>query len=220
MRAGEAPVKDEEPRKMTEEEKREDEYHRQHQCLNEPDPSKPQRKSFTQRETGRAMFGMQNARAITSKAYSNLARRDPYHLRKAEKTFGKAVSFETLDSHVLRIKTKLEGLSLNQNVLAATCDVKECNDGDHNFVAVTTDDLNHILLCPFFFMQKGGAAATTFIHEAGHMANIDVHWEPGKEKYCRGDDVIDCGNICPLTGEDLLENVDAWMRLIYCLASS
>jgi len=74
------------------------------------------------------------------------------------------------------------------------------------------------LLCPFFFLQKGTTSATTFIHEAGHMANIDVHWEPGKEKYCRGDDIIECDNICPLTGENLLENVDAWMRLIYCIA--
>src|SRR5829696_749792 len=88
------------------------------------------------------MFGMQHARAITSKAYSNLAHRDPYHLRRAEKTFGKPVAFESFDSHVLRIKTKLEGLLLNQNVLAATCDFKECNDGTHNFVAVTTNDLN------------------------------------------------------------------------------
>ena len=220
MRA-DKPAEDEEPRKLTPEEQREDDYRRAHQCTNQPDASKPQRKQLTQREIGRAMFGIQNARAITSKAYSNLARRDPYHLRKAEKTFGKPVSFETLDSHVLRIKTKLEGLVLNQNVVGATCDVKDCNDGLHSAVpAFTSNDLNYILLCPFFFVQKGGTTATTFIHEAGHMAHIDVNWTPGNERYCSADDTINCGNICPLTGENLLENVDAWMGLIYCLSSS
>ena len=213
MRADE-PAKDD----RTPEEKRDYEWHQAHQCAGEPDPAKPQRKPFTSREVARASFGIQTARSITSKAYSNLAHRDPYHLRRAEKTFKQPVSFETLDSHFLRIKTKLEGLVVGQNVLGATCDVKECNDGTHNFVAVTTDDLNYILLCPFYFMQPGTTSATTFIHEAGHMANIDVHWAPGNEKYCRGDDIIECDNICPLTGENLLENVDAWMRLIYCVA--
>lgn len=214
MRADE-PAKDD---RTPKEKQRDYEWHQAHQCAGEPDPAKPQRKPFDSREVARATFGIQTARAITSKAYSNLAQRDPYHLRRAEKTFKQPVSFETLDSHFLRIKTKLEGLVVGQNVLGATCDVKECNDGTHNFVAVTTDDLNYILLCPFYFMQPGTTSATTFIHEAGHMANIDVHWAPGKEQYCRADDFIDCGDICPLTGENLLENVDAWMRLIYCVA--
>ncbi len=43
------------------------------------------------------------------------------------------------------------------------------------------------------------------------MAGIDVNWTPGNERYCRGDDVIECDNICPLSGENLLENVDAWL---------
>ena len=215
------PIKDEEPRKLTPEEQREDDYRRAHQCTNTPDPSKPQRKQLTQREIARATFGIQNGRAITSKAYSNLARRDTYHLRKAEKTFGRPVSFETLDSHVLRIKTKLEGLVVNQNVVAATCDEKDCNTGLSSAVpAFTSNDLSNVVLCPFFFVQKGGTTATTFIHEAGHMAHIDVNWAPGNERYCRNDDTIDCSDPCPLTGENLLENVDAWMNLIYCIASS
>ncbi|HEX7334802.1 MAG TPA: hypothetical protein VF290_25090 [Pyrinomonadaceae bacterium] len=209
-----------EEKEMTEAEKRQYEYHREHQCSNQPDPSKPQTKTMTEREIGRAMFGLQAARSIVSKAYNNLGRRDPYHLRKAQKTFGQPVSFEVLDSHVLRIKSKLESLVMNQNVVAATCDEKRCNDGDHNFVAVTEDNLSSILLCPFFFLQGGRTVATTYIHEAGHMANIDVNWAPGNEKYCRPDDTIECDNICPLTGENLLENVDAWMRLTYCIAMS
>ena len=213
------PVKDEEPRKLTPEEQREEDYRREHYCVNQPDPDKPQRKPLTQRERGRATFGIQSARSITSKAYSNLAQRDPYHLRKAEKTFKQPVSFETLDSHFLRIKTKLEGLVLNQNVVAATCDEKDCNTGRPTGVpSFTSNDLKYIVLCPFFFTQKGGSTATTFIHEAGHMAHIDVNWSPGNETYCRPDDAIDCGNVCPITGENLLENVDAWMRLIYCVA--
>jgi hypothetical protein len=214
------PAKDDDTKELTEEEKRDYQYHKEHQCSNQPDASQPQRKPFTQREIGRAMFGLQNAKSIVSKAYGNLGQRDPYHLRKAEKTFGKPVSFATLDSHVLRIKSKLESLVVNQNLFAATCDEKQCNDGTHNFVAVTLDDLSGILLCPFFFLQGGRTLATTFIHEAGHMANIDVNWAPGNEKYCRPDDVIECDNVCPLTGENLLENVDAWMRLIYCFAMS
>lgn len=29
------------------------------------------------------------------------------------------------------------------------------------------------------------------------MANIDVNWAPGNERYCRPDDMIECHNICP-----------------------
>ena len=197
-----------------------DQFHREHQCANQPDPDKPQRKAFTQREMNRAMFGLLNAKSIASKAYSNLGNRDPYHLKKAEKAFQKPVSFEVLDKHVTMIRNVLDRLVINQNLLAATCDEKQCNDGTHNAVAVTLDDLSAVLLCPFFFMQPGTTLATTLLHEAGHMANIDAHYVPGGERYCRPDDIIECGNICPLSGENLLENVDAWMRLIYCLAMS
>ena len=220
MRADEV-VKDEEPRKLTPEEQREDDFRREHQCSNTPDPDKPQRKPLTQREQARANISIQNARAIASRAYSNLARRDPYHLRMAQRTFKKPVSFETLDSHVLRIKTKLEGLVINQNVLAATCDEKTCNTGFTSAVpAFTSNDLSYVLLCPFFFQLKAGTAATTLVHEAGHMAHIDVNWQPGNETYCSKDDTINCGDVCPVTGENLLQNVDAWMGLIYCLSSS
>jgi len=197
-----------------------DSFHREHQCANEPDASKPATKPFTQRELSHAMFGLINARSIASQAYMNLAHRDPYHLKKAGKTFQQPVSFETLDQNVGKIKSVLDGLAINQNVLAATCDEKQCNDGTHNFVAVTLDYLSAIWLCPFFFMQPGRTLATTFLHEAGHMANIDVNWQPGNERYCRQDDTIECDNICPLQGENLLENVDAWMRFIYCIAMS
>jgi hypothetical protein len=205
---------------QTEEEKRNYQFHKEHQCSNQPDPDNPQRKAFTPREHTRALFGLLNARSIVSRAYMNLGRRDPYHLKKAEKTFNRPVSFETLDKHVARIKNTLDGLTIGKNVFAATCDEKQCNDGDHNFVGVTLDDLSGILLCPFFFLQPGRTLATTFIHEAGHMANIDVNWAPGNERYCRPDDVIECDNVCPLGDENLLENVDAWMRLSYCIAMS
>lgn len=195
-------------------------FHREHQCSNQPDPGKPKTKPLTEREMTRAMFGLINARSIAAKAYMNLGRRDPYHLRKAAKTFQQPVSFETLDQHVTKVRTALDGLVIKQNVLAATCDEEQCNDGTHNFVAVTLNDLSAIWLCPFFFLQPGQTLATTFLHEAGHMANIDVNWAPDNERYCRRDDVVECDNICPLSGENLLENVDAWMRLIYCLAMS
>lgn len=197
-----------------------DKFHREHQCVNQPDPDKPLRKPFTEKEKNRAMFGLLTAKSIASKAYGNLANRDPYHLKKAERAFHKPVSFEVLDKHVALIKSTLDRLVLNQNLVAATCDEKQCNDGVHNAVAVTLDDLSGVLLCPFFFIQPGRTLATTILHEAGHMANIDVHFQPGKEQYCRPDDTIECANICPITGEDLLENVDAWMRFIYCVAMS
>src|ERR1044071_7472686 len=72
MRADE-PAKDD---RTPEEKKRDYEWHEAHQCANQPDPAKPQTKPFSAREITRATFGIQNARAITSKAYSNLARRD------------------------------------------------------------------------------------------------------------------------------------------------
>ena len=197
-----------------------DEFHREHQCSKQPDPDQPQRKQMTEREKNRAMFGLINARAIASKAYGNLGNRDPYHLKKAQTAFRQEVSFETLDKHVMMIRNVLDRLVLNKNLVAATCDEKQCNDGFHNAVAVTLDDWSAVLLCPFFFVQPGRTLATTLLHEAGHMANIDVNFQPGKEQYCRGDDTIECGNICPITGEDLLENVDAWMRFIYCVAMS
>jgi hypothetical protein len=197
-----------------------DDFHREHQCAGQPDSDKPLRKPFTQREASRAMFGLIAAKSIASKAWGNLANRDPYHLKKAERTFQKPVSFETLDKNVALIRSVLDRLVINQNLVAATCDEKQCNDGFHNAVAVTLDDLSAVLLCPFFFLQPGRTLATTILHEAGHMANIDVHFEPGKEQYCRRDDTIECDNICPIGGEDLLENVDAWMRFIYCVAMS
>ena len=195
-----------------------DTFHREHQCSNQPDASKPKTKPLTQRELNRAMFGLITARSIASQAYNNLGRRDPYHLRKAEKTFKQPVSFAELDKNVTKVRNVLANLTINQNVLAATCDEEQCNDGTHNFVAVTLNDLSAIWLCPFFFVQPGRTLATTFLHEAGHMANIDVNWAPGNEQYCRPDDVIECDNICPISGGDLLENVDAWMRFIYCVA--
>ncbi|HEX5703557.1 MAG TPA: hypothetical protein VFX97_10200 [Pyrinomonadaceae bacterium] len=197
-----------------------DDYHREHQCLSMPDSDKPKRKPFTEREKTRAMFGLINAKAIASRAYMNLGNRDPYHLKKAETAFGKPVSFETLDKHVALIRSTLDRVVIDKNLLAATCDEEKCNTGLKNAVAITLDDLSAIVLCPFFFVQPGRTLATTILHEAGHMAHIDVHFEPGKEQYCSGGDNINCGDICPITGEDLLENVDAWMRFIYCVAMS
>lgn len=197
-----------------------DQFHHEHQCAGQPDPDKPQRKPLTEREKTRAFFGLITAKSIASKAWGNLGRRDPYHLKKAEQTFQKPVSFETIDKHVALIRSTLDRMVIGQNVVAATCDEKQCNDGFHNAVAVTLDDLSAVLLCPFFFVQPGRTLATTILHEAGHMANIDVHFQPGKEQYCRPDDTILCDNICPISGEDVLENVDAWMRFIYCVAMS
>jgi hypothetical protein len=197
-----------------------DQFHREHQCLGMPDPAQPQRKPFSAREKSRAMFGLINARAIASRAWGNLANRDPYHLKKAATAFGKPVTFETLDKHVALIRSTLDRLVIDQNLLAATCDEQKCNTGLKNAVAFTEDDLSAVVACPFFFVQPGRTLATTILHEAGHMANIDIHFEPGKEQYCHGSDTVDCGNICPISGEDLLENVDAWMRFIYCVAMS
>lgn len=197
-----------------------DEYHREHQCASMPDPEQPQRKPFTAREKTRAMFGLINAKSIASKAYQNLGNRDPRHLKKAQTAFGKSVTFETLDKHVALIRSTLDRLVIDETLLAATCDEKNCNTGLKNAVAFTEDDWSAVVCCPFFFVQPGLTLATTILHETGHMANIDVHFEPGKEQYCHGSDNIDCGNICPITGEDLLENVDAWMRFIYCVAMS
>jgi len=172
------------------------------------------------RESQRASFGLWTARGIASQAYTNLAHRDPYHLRLAQQAFQQPVDFPTLDRNVSSIRSILDKLRLNDNLWVSTCDEPDCNDGSRNFVANTLDDLSGIELCPFYFIQPAKTLATTFLHEAGHMANIDVHWAPGNERYCRPDDAIECDNICPLSGENLLENVDAWMRFIYCLAAS
>jgi hypothetical protein len=195
-------------------------FQREHFCLQAPDPSGSRRKPFSSREAQRASFGLWNAQSIASQAFTNLAHHDPYHLRLAEQAFHQPVDFNTLNQNVGRIRDALNGLQLNVNVWVGTCDEPDCNDGTHNFVAVTLDDLSGVVLCPFYFMQPARTLATTFIHEAGHMANIDVNWAPGKERYCRGDDTIECDNICPISGEDLLLNVDAWMWFIYCLAMS
>ena len=196
------------------------EFRREHFCLQPPDPSHPGRKPFSSRESQRASFGLWNAQSITSQAFTNLAHHDPYHLRLAEQAFHQPVDFNTLNQNVGRIRDALNGLQLNVNVWVGTCDEPDCNDGTHNFVAVTLDDMSSVVLCPFYFMQPARTLATTFIHEAGHTANIDVNWAPGNERCCSGDDTIECNNICPISGEDLLLNVDAWMRFIHCLAMS
>ena len=196
------------------------EFERSHFCLTEPDPSNPTRHPFTQRERQRASFGLWNARSIATRAFVNLGHHDPYHLRMAERAFGRPVTLDVLDQHTSRIRSALDNLTIDQNLLAATCDDPDCNTGSNNAVAVTLDDLSAVVLCPFYFIQPARTLATTFLHEAGHMAGIDVNWAPGNERYCRGDDVIECDNICPLSGENLLENVDAWARFLYCLSAS
>jgi hypothetical protein len=195
-------------------------FQRDHFCLQPPDPSGARRKPFSSREMQRASFGLWNAQSITSQAFTNLAHHDPYHLRLAEQAFHQPVDFDTLNQNVGEIRDALNGLHLDVNVWVGTCNDPDCNDGSHNYVAVTLDDLSGVVLCPFYFMQPARTLATTFIHEAGHMANIDVNWAPGQERYCRGDDTIECDNICPISGENLLLNVDAWMRFIHCLSMS
>lgn len=197
-----------------------DDFMRSHFCLTEPDPSNPTRHAFTERERQRASFGLWNARSIATRAFVNLGHRDPYHLRMAERAFDRPVPFEVLDQHTRRIRSVLDNLHIDQNLFAATCDDSECNTGRNNAVAVTLDDLSAVVLCPFYFIQPARTLATTFLHEAGHMAGIDANWTPGSERYCRGDDTIECDNICPLSGENLLENVDAWSRFLYCLSAS
>jgi hypothetical protein len=196
------------------------EFQHAHFCLQQPDPTKPTRQPFTPRERQRASFGLWNARSIASQAFMNLGHRDPYHLRLAQTAFGGPVTFEVLSAHIRRIRDVLGDLHLDGNLLAGTCDEPDCNTGTKNAVAVTLDDLSAVVLCPFYFIQPARTLATTLLHEAGHMANIDVNWTPGNERYCRGDDTVDCTNICPLSGENLLENVDAWARFIYCLSVS
>ncbi len=196
------------------------EFDRSHFCLDAPNPSNPTRHPFTQRERHRASFGLWNARSIATGAFVNLGHRDPYHLRMAERAFGSSVTFDVLDQHTRRVRRVLSNLSIDQNLLAATCDDPECNTGSKNAVAVTLDDLSAVILCPFYFIQPARTLVTTLLHEAGHMAGIDVNWAPGNERYCRDDDVIECDNICPLSGENLLENVDAWARFLYCLSNS
>lgn len=195
-------------------------FQRSHVCLDSPNPLNPTRHPFTHQEMQRANFGLWNARSIAAQAFVNLGHHDPYHLRMAERAFGRPITFEMLNQHTRRIYNVLSSLHIDQNLFAATCDDPECNTDNRNAVAVTLDDLSAVVLCPFFFIQPPRTLATTFLHEAGHMASIDVNWTPGNERYCRGDDVIECDNICPLSGENLLENVDAWARFLYCLSTS
>lgn len=196
------------------------EFMHSHFCLQPPDPANPGRKPFASRERQRALFGLWQARSLVSRAYGNLGHRDPYHLRMAERAFQAPVDFEVLDDRIGRLRDVLGRLQPDQNLFAGTCDNPDCNTGERNAVAVTLDDLSGVVLCPFYFIQPARTLATTFLHEAGHMAAIDVNWAPGNERYCRGDDQIECDNICPLNGENLLENVDAWARFAYCLAFS
>jgi hypothetical protein len=195
-------------------------YDREHLCVQTPDPSQPTRKVFSQRERQRASFGLSNAQSIASQAYSHLGRRDPYYLRMAQQAFGQPVNFATLDQNVGRVRDALNGLHIDDNVRCGTCNETGCNNGSRNFVAFTLNDLSGVVLCPFYFTLPARTLVTTFLHEAGHVANIDVNWTPGNEVYCRADDVIECDHICPITGQNLLLNVDAWARFIYCLAMS
>lgn len=194
-------------------------WEREHFCLADADPTQPSRKDFESREAQRAMFGLWNARSLATQAYTNLGHHDPYHLRLAESAFGQAVTHDLLDEGAARIRNELDSLRLRENLVAGTCDDPGCNPG-RNAVAYTPDDLSGVVLCPFYFIQPARTLATTYLHEAGHMANIDLNFTPGSERYCRGDDTIECDAICPLNGENLLENVDAWARFLYCVAMS
>ena len=193
---------------------------RAHACYLHPNPANPLRHEFTDQERRLAIFGLGRARYIVPRALIVLGHRDSYHLRMAERTFGSPLTFETLERNTRRIMNALNNLRIGQNVFAATCDDEYCNTGRRNYVAYALDDLSGVVLCPFFFTLPPLGLAITFMHEAGHLARIDVHWAPGTERYCTDDCVIDFTNICPLVGENLLENVDAWARFLYVLSVS
>jgi hypothetical protein len=193
---------------------------REHFCINPPVPGAPTEKPLSSRERAAVTFALWNARSVASRAYMNLGRRDPHHLRIAKTAFGGPVTVQVLDANVGRIKGVLDRLSIDHDLRAGTCDHPACNDGHRNAVAVTLDDLSAVILCPFFFTQHARTLVTTLLHEAGHMVPIDVHFTPGSETYCRRDDTIECDDVCPLRGENLLENVDAWMRFMYCVSVS
>jgi hypothetical protein len=189
-------------------------------CISQPDPTRPQRRPFTPRERSKMIFALSAAQSMASRALMVLGRRDEYHLRQAARTFHRAdLDFPALDASVSRIRSALNRLNVFTNVECGTCDDAVCNG---NPLAYTKDDLSAVVMCPFVFNVPVTQLAITFVHEAGHMAQIDVNWMPGNEEYCTRDTVgVDPGNICPdLQSGDLTQNVDAWARFIYYLSVS
>ncbi len=181
------------------------------------DPQKPQTQPFTDREKRRVQSALTTAQSTTSQAYGKLANRDPYHLKIAERAFHTQVDFATLDRGVSKIKAKLDAVDVDKNTVMGTCADSVCADDS---IAYTPMPLTTVIVCPFFFLLGPVAQAVTLIHEAGHMAVLDPNWKPGNEVYCYGDETMDCTDICPVKGQNLLENVDAWARFVYCVSLS
>lgn len=159
------------------------------------------------------------ARNVTSQAMLALGSQDRYVSMLARRIFHlAAVDMPSMTETVRQIL----GTLANTPLLCGTCADPTCNRG--GVTAYTQDDLSSIIICPRFFLQNVTRMRRALIHEAGHAAAIDaamVYTDLNPERYCRGNDVVECGNPCGLQASmNLLENVDAWAIFIECAAYS
>jgi hypothetical protein len=192
---------------------------RQYICAGMVDPTKPKTRPFTAEEAITVENALHSAKDTIALAISNLARRNPFHLAAAADAFKQPVTFEKILAGFTAIQNGLNKLKTGGNLIFGTCDDKECNPYPSFAVAYTQDDLSGVVACTTFFTKSALVQATTMLHEAGHVSALDPHFTPGNEHYCRKDVVLDCEDICPIDDGNMLENVDAWSMLAYCVAT-
>jgi hypothetical protein len=173
----------------------------------------PTRCEFTDRQERRVALARSSARQLASKAVRALDSGDRYVRRMARRMF----DVSRLDvPAMLRTASSIRDALRDKPVLCGTCSDEFCNDSPAAYVP---DDMQSIVICPFFFTLSGGQQARTMLHEAGHAARVDHRPNYRHPPNCVETDAVLCDDPC-FAVPNRLRNVDVWARFIECAGYS
>jgi hypothetical protein len=180
------------------------------------DKTKPQTRLYTAEEAITVVNALDHSKRTIAQALSNLAQRSPFHLAMGAAAFHQPVTFEKMTEKFILIQNALSELKLDSNLVFGTCDEERCLGAVAAF-----SDKGIVSTCSFFFTLSADQQAQTILHESGHHAGLDPHFDPKKgEGYCHKNPLtVDCENVCPEDDGNMLENVDAWTMLAHCVAT-
>jgi hypothetical protein len=183
-------------------------------CLHTRPGEGPERCEFTPRQQRTLSFVRYAALSMTSQAYANLGRGDPYMSTLAGRIFH--VQDPDMDQIAITVSQILDNLR-SKPIVCGTCADEDCYTP--GVVAHVTPDLSTVVLCQRFFQTNVIQMRRTLIHEAGHAAGVDASLGNVAEHYC-SENSQGCVDPCSNLSGDLRQNVDAWARFIECAASS
>lgn len=183
-------------------------------CLHTRPGEGPERCEFTPRQQRTLSFVRYAALSMTSQAYANLGRGDPYMSTLAKRIFH--VQDPDMDQIAITTSQILDNLR-SKPIVCGTCADEDCYTP--GVVAHVTPDLSTVVLCQRCFQTNVIQMRRTLIHEAGHAAGVDASLGNVAENYC-SENSQGCVDPCSNLSGDLRQNVDAWARFIECAASS